>query len=408
RQTERTLAEAFSMRAVTRVDDERVRIDLQRVVRSMGDGGADRLASCLYGASSRNPRDPDADERALRRELHEELETLRPVARTPAARAWLEACQRSAATAADGEDQEELLALAREAGADKAGLEAAMVVRIIDGAIENRELIRVQAFAARVLGDSKALPWRGQRFRRASAALYDHDEPTRRTVREMGDPPNLAEAQALALEANRIYRDIAAASALCFGPLVYETHGERFDHVARHAAHGECSRLVISQLTDAKVCRPAFERVSLIENLTPFLDYVEALTFCGRDDRELVVWSGGQANWATVQLLRLVAPWSISVRHAGDLDRSGVLILRSLGRRAGVDLEPWHMDVETYRRYQDRGIALSAPEAKKLGALLGRDDPGAPGHALLREIHRGGVWVEQEVFSDACLAGELG
>ena len=31
--------------------------------------------------------------------------------------------------------------------------------------------------------------------------------------------------------------------------------------------------------------------------------------------------------------------------------------------------------------------------------MLAGDDPAAPGHELLHELHRTGVWIEQEVFS---------
>jgi hypothetical protein len=54
-----------------------------------------------------------------------------------------------------------------------------------------------------------------------------------------------------------------------------------------------------------------------------------------------------------------------------------------------------------------RGIEMSAGEAQRLAALVARDEPNAACHALLREIATTGVWIEQEIFSDACLLGEL-
>src|SRR5688572_12113200 len=154
----------------------------------------------------------------------------------------------------------------------------------------------------------------------------------------MGAPHERA-ARELALEAHGIFRDVAAASVLCFGPLVYDKRGLRFDHVARHAELGEVSRLVVHQLAGAKLAETAIRAVTSIENVPPFLDYVDALVERGCND-ELVLCSSGQASWAVVALLRLVAPLAVPIRHAGDLDRTGVLILRSLTTRVGTPIEP--------------------------------------------------------------------
>src|SRR5690606_479057 len=108
-----------------------------------------------------------------------------------------------------------------------------------------REPIRVQNFAARVLGSSKALRPGGDLFRLLSAALVDHDPRTRRALDEHGIPPHRTTELARALEVNGVFQDEAAASVLCFGPLVYEKRGQRFDQVARHSALGESSRLIV-------------------------------------------------------------------------------------------------------------------------------------------------------------------
>jgi hypothetical protein len=400
---ESVLVEVMSRRAVTRVDPAHLRLDLGRVALSLGEDGAARLERSLYAAIGRTPRDPVSEERRLRRELASRIDTLAGLCRTLAARAFV--CE--SLSLARNEEGGELLLLAQRSSVDEAAREAELTVRAIDGALDNREPIRVQAFAARALGNSKALPWSGPRFRRVCAALYAHDPGTRAAVHELGDHRTVTAAESFALEVHGIYRDVAAASALCFGPFSYETHGERFDHVARHAAHGECSRLVMAQLADAQAVRPAFSQVTLIENLTPFLDYTEALSRRASPCRELVICSSGQASWATVRILRMVAPFAVPVRHSGDLDRSGVLILRSLAKRGGTRITPFHMDVETHRSNVTRGIEMSAGEAQRLAALVARDEPNAACHALLREIATTGVWIEQEIFSDACLLGEL-
>ena len=57
------------------------------------------------------------------------------------------------------------------------------------------------------------------------------------------------------------------------------------------------------------------------------------------------------------------------------------------------------MDVATHRRFASSGRAIDADEHGRLARLLAVDDPSAPCHELLHELHRTGVWLEQEVFS---------
>jgi hypothetical protein len=204
------------------------------------------------------------------------------------------------------------------------------------------------------------------------------------------------QALRLALEVNGVFRDEAALTVYCFGPLVYRKGTEHFDHVARHAALGDPVPLSLAQLRGATVDELPVERALVIENQTPFLDYVEALAGTGR--RELVVFSKGQASWAVVELLRRVARARVPIAHAGDLDRSGVLILRSLEARIMAPITPVAMDVATFRRYRDRGRPLGATERARLAELITRDPPGARGADLLAAILDAGTWIEQEAF----------
>jgi hypothetical protein len=138
----------------------------------------------------------------------------------------------------------------------------------------------------------------------------------------------------------------------------------------------------------------------VFENQAPFLDYIE------RADprRELVVLARGQASWAVVTLLRLCAPARAPIRHAGDLDRTGILILRSLARRVDAPIEPWAMDAAIHRRFAGSvGRAIEPDERGRIARLLAIDDPAAPCHELLRALHRTGIWVEQEAFSHLLL-----
>ncbi|NOY93914.1 MAG: DUF2399 domain-containing protein [Deltaproteobacteria bacterium] len=393
------LRDLFSARACVELSDGRVRLELSRFAASLP-GGEPALLDGLREALG----EVDASEadRLLRRSLKTGLLELLDAARHEPTRSWLGAV-------IDGLSHElgEELTLAQERGLASALEELGLLVRAMDALLDNRELMRVQRFSALALGSSKALRWGSDRFLRLTKALYDHSPETRRRVLELGDPHSEAAARALALEAHGVYRDVAAASALCFGALTYRKGGEVFGDVARHAARGDCARLTVAQLADAALERPRFERVRLIENLTSFLDYVDALVDAGVRD-ELVICTGGQASWAVVRLLRLLAPFRLDMACACDLDRSGVLIWRSLMQRGGVRLRPWHLDAGTLERWAARGQPLSAAERSRLEALVRREDASALGHDLLRALLDHDVWVEQEAFSDETLLLDAG
>jgi hypothetical protein len=331
---------------------------------------------------------------------------LEAVARTPSASAFLQAQRRSL-----GSSESAIVARAIDRDADAVLRLAADVVRCIDAVAELRETMRAQTFAARFLGKSKALRPGGELHRWVGEALVAHDPRTVPLLEELGVFPGIAAYRSSALEAHGVLFDEAAASVLCFGPLVYRKQEQVFDHVARHAGLGESSRIVVQQLREATLDPPSAVRVTIFENLAPYLDYVDAYLSRGRPrglsasaaTDEIVVCAAGQANLAVVGLLRLLAGHGLSARYSGDLDRSGVLIFRSLARRTRLPLTPRFMDVETHRRFVDRGLALTDDERERLAALLRLEDGAAPGHALLREIAATNTWIEQESFGDDVL-----
>jgi hypothetical protein len=392
------LREILSTRAVVPAREGKVRLDLALAERALTGQGGPSLDALLYAALGRSPRDPRAEEATLRTELGLALGALAGGAGTTAARAFLSEEQSAA-----GRGEGEILALARQTGLADAVAECGRLVQLVDAVLYNEGPIRLANFAARVAGSSKALGLGGDRYRRLATILLRHHPSTLSEVRYDGEPRSEREELRLALEVHGIYRDEAALSVLCFGPLVYKKDGERFDHVARHATRGECVRLTLQQLRRASVADLPVRCVTLIENQTPFLDYVDALSASGRSGAELVVLSEGQARWAVVTLLKLLARRGVRFRHAGDLDRSGVLILRSLARRARVEIEPLYMDAATHMRFRARGAPLDPDEAGRLRALLAADDPAALGHELLAEIARTGLWIEQEAFSPETL-----
>jgi len=388
----------FSSRAVTELADGRVRLDLVRASRAMSERGTG-LDDLLYQVLDRAPRDPAAEARACRLALDTALGARAASATSAPARAWLGA-ERDLASQGLGERS----ALARDAGdAAIAAAEAGAIVTCIDAALVDRTPIRLANFAARVLGSSKALVPGSDRLRRLGQALLAHDPETAREVFFLDEDASPRAAALRALELHGIVRDEATVAVTCFGPLLYTKGGETFDQVARHAARGEVSALTLPQLREARIPE-LVANVTVIENQTPFLDYVDAVIKAGAAGRELVILGRGQANWAVVTLLRMMGRTRAKVRYAGDLDRSGVLILRSLARRSAVSLEPLCMDVATHRRFVTRGRALDRDEASRLRVLLATADPREVGHDLLVEIERTGTWIEQEAFHEALIA----
>jgi hypothetical protein len=151
-------------------------------------------------------------------------------------------------------------------------------------------------------------------------------------------------------------------------------------------------------LRDARVASLEAERVVSIENETTFNDYLESLQARGRS--EIVLLSEGQANWAVVRLLRLLgeAAPGLPLAHWGDMDRFGVLILRSLRGRTGLPIEPCWMDEATFHRCLSAGLPLPPGEKEEIESLVVAS-PGETGVGLLRAIAAAGVWIEQEAVA---------
>ena len=94
-------------------------------------------------------------------------------------------------------------------------------------------------------------------------------------------------------------------------------------------------------------------------------------------------------------LLGAAAP--IRFRHTGDLDRAGLLILRSLRGRTGLPVEPWRMSEAVFERCEAHALPMSAGERAETERLLARwAEPY--GRDLLHRLVEGGRWIEQEAI----------
>jgi hypothetical protein len=100
----------------------------------------------------------------------------------------------------------------------------------------------------------------------------------------------------------------------------------------------------------------------------------------------------------------------LPIAHTGDLDRAGVLILRSLEARTFGRIEPVAMDRATFDRFAGQSRPLTDAEHPRLADQVRRDarasDASAPCADLLRALLAAGAWIEQEaLFADAVLPG---
>ena len=372
-----------------------VRLDLARADARLRAEGWPSLSEVLYAATGRTPRNLHAEAAALGERAADGALALAG-RRTGAATAFLRA-QAERLAGCRGE----MFELARSEGVASLEEELVVVTRCIELAERNDQPVRLANFARRATGSTKGLRAGDRRYARVVDALLDHVPGLADKVGSDG-PREPSGRRRLALECLGIFRNETPIDVLCYGRLVLEKQGRRLNAAALHHELGEPCRMLLLHLRDAAVVEMRAERVVSIENETTFNDYVEWLRARGRD--EIVLLSEGQANWAVVRLLSMlaVAAPGVPFVHWGDLDRFGVLILRSLRRRSGLAIEPWWMDVATFERFVAAGLPLPEGEREEIESLLSTP-PGDVGSDLLRAIRDAGRWVEQESVAEEVL-----
>jgi Wadjet protein JetD, C-terminal len=372
-----------------------VRLDLARADASLRTEGWPGLSEVLYAAADRAPRNLRAEAVALAEHAAERALTLAEWQRGAAA-LFLRAQAERLATC-----RGELFELARAKGVARVEVELAVMARCIELAERNDQPVRLANFARRATGSTKGLRAGARRYARVTDALLRHLPGLAEKVAAEG-PREPTDRRRLALECLGIFRNETPIDVLCYGHIVLEKQGHRFDAAALHHALGEPCRMLLLHLRGARIVAMRAERVVSIENETTFNDYVEWLRARGRD--EIVLLSEGQANWAVVQFLRMLAAAvpGVPLVHWGDLDRFGVLILRSLRQRTGLRVEPWWMDVPTFERFAHAGLPLPDGELEEIDSLLA-EPSAAVGTDLLGAIRGAKRWVEQETVAEELL-----
>lgn len=150
------------------------------------------------------------------------------------------------------------------------------------------------------------------------------------------------------------------------GPLVLAHAGRRADLAAFRPDVG----LPASMVAGAEVLELPVDQVLTMENLTTF--HVLAAR---APDRTLLIYLGGYHNRLRqlfLQRLWQAAPGAAFL-HWGDIDLGGFQIFRLLRNGSGVPLQPYRMDLDTYRAHAAGGQRFDGAYGRRLRALL--DDP---------------------------------
>jgi hypothetical protein len=372
------------------------RLDLGRAHEMLQAEGGGSLRDLLYAASARTPRNIRAERSDLAARASVFAEELARRYAGAAASYLAEAASRLS------RGRGALFEEAEARGLPRLTEELDRIARCIALAEGNDSPIRLANFSRLATGSTKGLRAGDSRYGTVADALLAFVPGLAEKVEAEG-PRDASERRRLALESVNIFRNETPVDVLCFGRFLLEKGGRTLHDAAVHFELDEPVRLLLLHLRGARAKEVRAERIVSIENETTFNDYVDRVRETGSE--EVVLCSQGQANWAVVRLLMLLAEAAPSVPmfHWGDLDRSGVLILRSLRRRTGLPIEPLWMDVPTYRRFAESGLPLRAEEKKEIDAVLRASGDGT-GSELLAAILEKGKWIEQETVADGVLA----
>lgn len=289
-----------------------------------------------------------------------DLEALRETAAPGAAEERRTALQtaRARLTALTHPKAREIAALLEEPEAESFPAPLLRILAALALHAESGDVLAERVFAARRLGDSKALlPFRSRIERRIGP------------LAEIG----LREGAALTL-----------------------IGGEGAVHLAGHTLHlpAFAPYLGLSRETFAAIEEVAFPPGGLliVENLAPF----EA---CCRGEVDgaaggLLAWSGGYPGRAVRNLVERAAAAGVPVRVWADLDLDGIRIARLID--SWVPVQPWRMSPEDLATAPE-----TLPISARAQAALRKDLEERPDALLaetLRAILEAGRWAEQEVF----------
>ena len=267
----------------------------------------------------------------------------------------------------------------------------------------DRGTLRLDHLSLAVAGETKAMRPGGADHQRLADALLEAEEAEEEEEGRGGPgrgeaPASSAFGRRLALERLGVVSNDAPLEVLLQGPLTITVAGTTLRDAAELARLGMPYKLTYGLLRKGRPHVPAGTAVVSVENESAF----HVLAAAWPD--ALTIYTGGQPAWSVILLLRRLgaAQESATARasrtdffHAGDLDRSGLLILRSMRRRSGVPSRPLWMDAATFDACRDLAVPMTAAEmtrTKRLGGLW-HEPYGAD---LLERLIETGRWIEKE------------
>lgn len=409
----RTLGLFLPPRALQSKSDDRIVVHLGRV-QEMLDREAEEygnetldLEAIFDALAGRTPRDLRHEREAWSHQLAVRIQDGVAEGRRRAARRGVmttdaaveELVERLGAR--DSDERRQIATFAKEASFPQA---AELVARIVAGCLlvraERQTTFRLDLLSIAIAGDTKSLRPETADYARLADTLLSLDPELRaRLERDAhGSRPVL---RRLAFEHHGIALNDTPLDVLVQGPLIVELESHTLRDVATLSREGLPSKLSYRLLRRA-VPRVAPEtRVVTVENESAFHLLAEHFP------ADLVIFTGGQPSWPVTLLLGGLARASSRGRffHTGDLDRSGLLILRTLRERTKIPVEPLWMDAETFTAMADVSLPMKGDEPRHVARLLeGWEEPW--GRELLEALARSSRWVEQEAVVERLLGLE--
>ncbi|MBP3284920.1 MAG: DUF2399 domain-containing protein [Clostridia bacterium] len=218
-------------------------------------------------------------------------------------------------------------------------------------------------FSARVLGDSKAFE---KVKSKVVAILYEY-----------GDFPN----SETVLEDLNIIRNPGHVYFKGNGEI---TIGEQ--HIDFSGLDGDLaiSSSLLSAIKEIKVTGDA---VITIENLTTFNSF--------KSDNAFILYLGGYHNTDRRNFIKKLYEQNPTkcYYHYGDIDAGGFYILLHLRKKTGVNFLPYHMDIETLKKYCFCAKNLTENDRKRLEKLMDSEF-----HDVITYMIENNCKLEQEVL----------
>ena len=215
-----------------------------------------------------------------------------------------------------------------------------MILKAIKEIYEVKDETYIRDFSIRVFGDSKAFEGISSKVK---SILYRYGD--------LPDEDTVLEDMNIVKNPGHVYIK---------GDCIITIGGQTLD-LSR--LKGDIA--ISSELLDAiEKIELTSSRVYTIENLTSFHSFKGPGT---------MIYLGGYHNSHRRNFIRCIYNDNPDAEyfHYGDIDAGGFYILLHLRKKTGIDFKPYHMDIDTLRKYQKYTKRLSDNDIRRLKHLIG-------------------------------------